>query len=161
MTDNDSEKSVADARQQAVEELTRAMQSASAAGANLDKVLLSLSGGALVLSMTFVEQFAPSKLLLPVLFLSWLAFGASLVSVVFAMRADQNAANRMTMDISKILADIENKSAAVIAAKYSVRFSRDVSLTTSVRYLNTCAISTFSLGMLLLGVFVGYNLWTS
>ena len=161
MTDSDSEKSAADARQEAAEELTSALQSAAAAAANLDKTLLSLSGGALVLSMTLVGQFAPSKLLLEVLFLSWLAFVASLISVVFAMRAAQNVANRTAVDMAKKLEDIENKSATVVAAKYTVRLSRNVSLTKSVHYLNICAISAFLVGILLLGVFVGYNLWST
>lgn len=161
MTDSDSEKSFADVRQQTAEELTRLLQSGVAVGANLDKTLLSLSGGALVLSMTFVGQFASSKLLLPVLFLSWLGFVASLVSVVFAMRAAQNAANRAAMDMAKTLEDFENKSPVLIAAKCTVRFSRDVSLNTSVRCLNICAITAFIVGLLLLGIFVGYNLWAS
>ena len=161
MTDSDSEKSVADAKQQAAEELTRAMQSAADAGVSLDKTLISLSGGALVLSMTFVGQFAPSKFLLPVLFLSWLAFGASLLSVVFAMRAAQNRNDRTAMDLAKISKDIENKSTDVIAAKCEMRLSRGVSIITSVHYLNICAISAFCVGILLLGVFVGYNLWAS
>ena len=161
MTDSDSEKSVANARQQAAEELTRALRTNEAAAASLDKVLISLSGGALVLSMTFVGQLAPSKLLLPVLFLSWLAFATSLVSVVFAMRVAHNEADRLTMNLSKILEDIEDMSPVVIASKYTVRLSRDVFFIKSVKRLNLCAISAFSVGILLLGLFVGYNLWAS
>ena len=159
MTDSDSEKSLANAKEQAAEELTRALQQGAAQAANLDKALISLSGGALVLSMTLVGQLAPSKLLLPVLFLSWLAFATSLVSVVFAMRAAQNEAERATMNMGKILEDIEN----IIENKspLTVRFSREVSLIKSVKRLNLCAISAFSVGILLLGLFVGYNLWAS
>jgi hypothetical protein len=51
---------------------------------------MSISGGALLFSMKFVGVLAP-KLLLPVLFLSWAAFGASIVCVILAMRAEQNA----------------------------------------------------------------------
>jgi predicted transcriptional regulator len=52
---------------------------------------MSISGGALLFSMKFVGVLAPTKLLLPVLFLSWAAFGASIVCVILAMRAEQNA----------------------------------------------------------------------
>ena len=69
--------------------------------------------------------------------------------------------NRSAADMAKILEEIENKSATAIAAKSTVRLSRDVSLSKSVRYFNICAISAFSVGIVLLGVFVGYNLWAN
>ncbi len=157
----DSEKSVGDARKQAAEELTRAVQAGSAAGASLDKTLVSLSSGAMVLSMTFVGQIAPSKLLLPLLFMSWLAFAASVLSVVFAMRTAQSKANLAAMHFAKLIEDIDKVGPFVIAAKDTMRMFRDVSLSTKVRRFNIFAISAFSVGLLLLGIFVGYNLLAS
>src|SRR6266550_5362007 len=65
----------------------------------LDKTLLSLSGGALVFSMTFVDRLAPLRLCLPLLFLAWALFGASMVSIVFGMRVAHNYLVRQAKEI--------------------------------------------------------------
>jgi hypothetical protein len=53
-----------------VERLVANIRYCAEVATSIDKTLVSLSGGALVLSMTFVDRFAPAKLWLPVLFTS-------------------------------------------------------------------------------------------
>ena len=75
----------------------------------LDKTLISLSGGALVLSMTFVTTLSPGKSLLPVLFLSWLCFGISIVCVIIAMRKAQNSTVRDAETLAKFIRELDEK----------------------------------------------------
>src|SRR5438552_8356700 len=76
-------------------------------GSAIDKALISLSGGALIFSMTFVERLAPEKLLLPVLFLSWAFFAIAIVSVVMAMRGEQKDLTSQGVRASEVLKSLE------------------------------------------------------
>lgn len=128
--------------------------------ANLDKALISISGGALLFSMTFVGALAPAKLLLPVLFLSWAAFGGSIACVILAMCAAQNA----------IVAAVKNTQLAVerlkkdTALSVLVQMGVDPKVTPTVTHSkpvfvwNNCAITALIMGLVLLSVFAGYNL---
>ena len=86
-----AEDPITEAKRELHERAERNIDRGGIVSANLDKALISISGGALVFSMTFVGVLAPAKLLLPILFLSWAAFGASIVCVILAMRAEQKA----------------------------------------------------------------------
>jgi hypothetical protein len=122
----------------------------------LDKTLISLSGGALVLSMTFVTALAPGKSLLPVLFSSWLCFGVSIVCVIIATRKAQIGTVRDAEVLTKFMRELdEKKKGGSTLVQATPEITRDVAVT----HLNNTAIAAFLFGLLLLGFFVGFNLW--
>ena len=161
MADDKSADSLAEARTKLGESIQRNLERAGQVGAQLDKTLTSLSAGALVFSMTLVGTFAPAKLLLPLLFFAWGAFASCLTFVIFAMRAEQNAIRKHTQNFDMLLKQLDKSEPIVSAAKLNVKLSYTVSVATRVRTLNVCAIATFMIGVILLGVFVGYNVWRS
>src|SRR5438105_15065192 len=52
----------------------------------IDKSLLTLSAGALLLSITFVRTLAETKHCICLLFVAWACFVASIMAVILAMR---------------------------------------------------------------------------
>src|SRR4051812_5677637 len=88
------------------EKLGQRIDSKLAAGgivaAQVDRTLITLAGGALIFSMTFVDKIAPAKLALWVLFAAWLAFGFSMVIVMFAMRGHQRFLEKVVLEHSKL-----------------------------------------------------------
>jgi hypothetical protein len=124
----------------------------------LDKTLISLSAGALVLSMTFITTFTPGKSLLPVLFSSWLCFVVSISCVTIATRRAQIATIRDAETLTKSMRELdEKKKGGNLLVDATPQIARDV----MVARLNNLAIVAFLFGILLLGLFVGFNLWQS
>ncbi len=92
MSDQDDiSRRVDEGRLHLVERMLDTVRYGAEVAETLDKTLVSLSGGALVFSMTFVDRLAPAKLWLPVLFTSWVAFAASMLCVLMSLRALQKA----------------------------------------------------------------------
>ena len=96
-----------DAQKRFVEHLENRIQQGGRVAADLDKTLISLSAGALVFSMTFVNTLAPHKLWLPVLFGAWVAFALSVVFVILAMRAEQKMLNGVILHIAQHCSTLE------------------------------------------------------
>jgi hypothetical protein len=161
MSEGNSAASFAEARTKLSEIIESHIKRSGNVAAQLDKTLISLSAGALVFSMTFVGIFAPGKLLLPLLFFAWSAFAACLTFVIFAMRAEQNAINKAMQNFDMLLKELDKNEPLASVTKLSVRLTRTVSTTRRVLILNRSAIGAFMIGVLLLGLFVGYNLWQS
>jgi hypothetical protein len=74
-----------------VERIERHLEHGGRVAADLDKTLISLSAGALVFSMTFANSLAPAKHVLWLLFLAWLAFATTMLSVILGLRRVQAA----------------------------------------------------------------------
>jgi hypothetical protein len=92
MSDQDDiSRRVDEGRLHLVERMLDTVRYGAEVAETLDKTLVSLSGGALVFSMTFVDRLAPAKLWLPVLFTSWVAFAGSMLCVLMSLRALQKA----------------------------------------------------------------------
>ncbi len=143
-----------------IERIEQNLERGGRVAADLDKTLISLSAGALVFSMTFVSSLAPAKLALWVLFLSWAAFGTSMLSVIFAIRNVQNALVKGMGNLKLAAEAIEqNKPIHSFFKVPMQKLTTKVTNNLLVERLNILAISAFVLGVLLLGVFVGYNLW--
>lgn len=128
----------------------------------LDRTLISLSAGALVLSSTFVTTFAPKRLLLPLLFFAWVFFVLTILFVILAMRSAQNATEQAVRNASKALKTLEKHPH--IAREFIEKFQlplaqKHVSEITSAINFNNCALATFTLGIVCLLAFTGYNLW--
>src|SRR5438477_7492465 len=73
----------------------------------LNKVLVSLSAGSLLFSMTFISALAPGRHCLGVLFLAWMSFGVSIVCVVIGMRKGHSAASRRAQQASDLLGQLK------------------------------------------------------
>jgi hypothetical protein len=126
-------------------------------GSAMDKALITLSGGALIFSMTFVERLAPEKLLLPVLFLSWAFFALAIIAVVLAMRGAQVDLSRQGIRASEVLKSLEGLEHANVP----VYPTGAVAVNPNVWRWNLLALVFFILGILTLSSFVGWNLFQS
>jgi hypothetical protein len=107
VTETQIRQAAAEARQTTLRQFFSAREASRAIGAAQDKTMLSLSGGALVFSMTLVGSFAPARLLLPILVLSWIAFAISMVAVVFGIRAEQLAIHQDLQETAQVLLQID------------------------------------------------------
>jgi hypothetical protein len=126
-------------------------------GSAIDKALITLSGGALVFSMTFVERLAPQKLLLPILFASWAFFALAIIAVVIAMRGAQNDLAAQGIRASEVLKSIEHiKDSATRVSPTGA-----VAVNPKVWRWNLIALVLFILGVLALSIFVGWNMFKS
>jgi hypothetical protein len=151
---------IEEAKRELHQRAERNIDRGSTISTNLDKALISISGGALVFSMTFVGVLAPGKLLLPVLFLSWAAFGASIVSVIFSMRAAHNAIVEAVKNTQLAVERLNKDTALSVLVQVGIdlRVTPIVKESRPVFIWNNCAIASFVAGLVLLSVFVGYNL---
>jgi len=131
--------------------------------ADLDRTLVSLAGGALVFSMTFVEKLAPEKLCLPVLFAAWVLFAISMVSVLLGNREVQRALEADIAKAPQIADEIDaaEEEAIRTGVARTIRFRQTGLTVAKANRFNTVALSSFGLGLLALGFFVAFNLWFS
>jgi hypothetical protein len=149
------------------EAIERNVDRGSRTAAQLDRTLISLSAGALLLSTTFVPTLAPKKLWLPLLFLAWLSFVASMILVIFAMRSAQSAVERAVQKAGASLKTLEKRPD--IARQFIVEQPmegietpltlKEITPHMHIAYLNLSSLIAFTFGVLCLAIFAGYNLW--
>lgn len=124
----------------------------------LDRMLVSLSSGALIFSMTFIKDLAPHKLWLRMLFAAWINFGISIILILVAT----NFARRTLIAHAKKLSKQNEEMSAIPhhpMMKTLVQTPvRTVKEHKSIEVLNVLALLAFLAGLALLGVFVGRNL---
>lgn len=158
MTEEQIRQLAQEARQITIARFSATRSASLTLGANLDKTVIALSGGALVFSMTLVNTIAPAKLLWPVLVSSWVAFALSIIAVIFATRRQQSTIHENLKEDAQLLASIDEAEADAVASgkpfRLQVRVSKDVPVTT----WNNMAVVAFLAGVILLGIFVIYNL---
>src|SRR5437773_6758369 len=114
----------------------------------LDKSLISLSGGSLVFSMTFMSALALGRHCLPVLFLTWVCFATSIACVIVAMRKAQTSATARAVEISALLSELEKRNASDIRVTSTLAMTRNVA---RIR-LNNYALGGFLVGVVCLGI---------
>ena len=127
-------------------------------GYQLDKSLLTLSAGALLLSITFVGTLSETKRCLVLLFVAWGLFIISIIAVIFAMRNAQLRTHRDAIGVAKNLERISQMNATERAV-YRATFSSETNK--RVAWLNRIAVFGFVLGVVFLCWFVGINLLAS
>ena len=121
----------------------------------IDKSLLTLSAGALALSLTFVGNLSGTKHCLVFLFVAWALFTVSIMAVIFAMRKAQlrtHDSARETADNLEQFSNLHDALAGIMRATFPVATDKPVAR------LNSIAIWCFVLGVLFLCLFVGSNL---
>jgi hypothetical protein len=124
-------------------------------GYGRDKVLITLSAGSLLFSMTFISALAPGKHYLGVLFFAWVWFAASIVCVIIGMRKAELAEGRLAVRISEGLAELSRRKAPDVQVTPNIEATHN----RGGIFLNNCAVGAFFAGMICLGIFVGVNLW--
>ncbi len=144
--------------------IERNIDRASRSAVHLDRTLISLSAGALILSISFVPIFAPQKLWLPLLFFAWLSFVSSMILVILAMRSEQYAIEKEIHNAATSLKQLEEHPtfARKIIAQLGLPApvsTKQVSKNLVVMRLNRCALIAFIIGVVSLATFTGYNLW--
>src|SRR4051812_16740615 len=77
-------------------------------GYGRDKILVSLSGGSLVFSMTLLSALAPGKHWLGALLLAWVLFGVSIGFVIMGMRMAELAELTLVEQLNTRLREIES-----------------------------------------------------
>jgi hypothetical protein len=127
-------------------------------GYGIDKALIALAGGSLVFSMTLVNHFAPNKRLLAVLFGAWICFGVCILYVIAAMRSAQVDVARQATQIGGLLKEMDEAEAQG-AKSVTPTLRSDINPVTARR--NKWAVRWFVMGVVMLALFVGYNLWMS
>jgi len=146
-----------EARREIAEHMERHVRYSAEVAAALDKIIVTLSGGALVLSMTFADRLAPARLWLPALFLSWLVFAVSIVSVALSYRALQKQLRERAYQLNQVAKDFEKHLAEGKVASIII----DIARHGKVGFWNNVAIWSFVSAIILLGIFVGRNLLAS
>jgi len=113
---------------------------------SFDKTLISISSGALGLSLTFIRYMAPNPEYLPLLFIAWICFILSIVSTMSSILIAQHSMRRQR--------DI-NTHAYQNPEDTSNETNRSVEWTLKFTY---ASMVTFILGLVFLALFVGKNL---
>jgi hypothetical protein len=121
----------------------------------VDKSLLTLSAGALFLSVTFVGTLSETKHCLGLLFGAWACFIVSIMAVIFAMRKAQLRTHRETMEIAN---NLERFSQMTAEGWRVERATFTAGINKMVAWLNRIATFGFVLGVLFLCSFVAINL---
>lgn len=138
------------ARQKAYEDYVKEnLPSFRSSFENLDKALLSLSGGALVLSITFIKDIVPLPYLkvIWILGLSWLAYLCAIVSVLQSLRvAPESHEERFTYAYEYFVNDKDEF------------FNKEGPKQKSLRFWNTFSWVAFLVGLILTIVFSWWNL---
>lgn len=111
-----------------------------------DKSVLTLSGGSLLLSMTFVKDIAENPNLTCILLLAWLLLALAICLMLVSLLTSQSALRRQREILDENLANPE--AAAKIENKWAV----------VTNWLNWSSIIVFIAGVICLSLFVAANL---
>ena len=115
-----------------------------------DKLVVTLASASLGLSMGFIKDVVPlaHSVLLPLLFLSWLGFGASIISTLVSHYLSIRTVNDHIGQCEAYF--FEEKRDAFDGAKKGARATEDC---------NRVSAITFVIGLALVLSFIGINVW--
>ena len=160
MGENPREADLKDAVQELRKALDKAERQQRTSATSLDKTIVSLSGGALVFSMSFAHELAPAKLYLPLLFIAWLLFAIAIVCVLFSMSKGIDEDFKIIQQAFDGLTEAEQAINMVRQGRplKSAMVTRNLAVSSCIGRLNRGATCAFFAGVLVLGVFAGKNL---
>jgi hypothetical protein len=139
-----------------IDELTET--GATVAG-QLDRTLISLSGGALIFSMTFVDKIAPARLAPWLLFAAWCAFGLCMLSVMFSMQSNQRAATKAIENLSTVFSDLDKAEIEAFKTGRLVNVAPGPAIQSKITgVFNVAGMLAFIVGLTMLGLFIVYNI---
>ena len=105
-----------------------------------DKVMISLAGGALAISITFINQIAPDPKSFWLCISAWIGFTLALLCTLLSLGTSREAMTRQVKDLDRVFAD-------------GGKFKKN-SWDTGTVILNNAAISSFIVGVAFLIFFV-------
>jgi hypothetical protein len=146
---------IACTRRELIEKLELLLQKGFEQAYQIDKSLLTLSAGALLLSVTFVGTLSEAKHCVGLLFVAWGCFILSIMAVIFAM---QKAHSRSHADAVETAGNLERFSQMALGEAAIQRATFSVETHKPVAWLNGIAIFGFVCGVVFLCWFVGINL---
>ena len=147
-----------------IDERERLRQGSIAISARYDKWILTLSAGALALSVTFIEKIAqnPDFWTLILLGLAWAGFILSIVFEMFALRTSQNVTNESLEYLQESYRDYlaslseVNETELPISRNLTQDFIEKLKART--RFFNTISLWSFVVGIFFLCFFSLVNL---
>jgi len=142
-------------RRELLDHLRALLAKGSAQAQHIDNSLLTLTAGALLLSITFVGTLSASKQCLNLLFVAWAAFILSMICVIVGMMRAQLQSHQDTVDTANNLERFSQMS-FVEAAQQRPTFP--VGTQKTIASLNVIALVGFVIGVGFLCSFVGINL---
>lgn len=114
---------------------------------SFDKAIMTLSGGAIALSMTFLDKIAPESKDIYLLISAWISFAFSLSSILFSMILSIEAYKYEIDRVDKAYSDNKNPPS-----------SEKNKFTISTDFCNKLSLFTLILGIILLSIFSYVNL---
>ena len=142
-------------RRELIEQVRGLLEKGYAQSERVDTALLTLTAGALLLSITFVGTLTASKQCLSFLFAAWGAFILSMVSVIIAMMRAQYQSLQSAIETTS---NLERLSEMDVVAAAQQRVSFPVGTQKTAATLNIIALLGFIIGIGFLCAFVGINL---
>ena len=116
------------------------------AARSFDKAMITLSAGALAISITFVREIAPRPVGLGLVFAAWGGFVLALLAILFSFLCSQSAMRKQRKTIGADFARVKPAGGQANAWR------------TAVNVLNWACIIFFISGVILLALFAGTNL---
>lgn len=129
-----------------ISERNRLIEAKQEAARSYDRAILTLSSGAIALSITFLQFITPTKLSLWFLYASWFGFAVAIGFIVVSFLASQRATE---VEIEHL--DEWYEQGTTLADQPANPYTR------RIRYLNRTAAAAFLAGVILFGLFAGFN----
>ena len=130
-------------------------KAADEAAQKFDKVMVSLSAGAFVLSVTFLGQASPAPIAKALLVLAWIFFGMAIVAISLAFLFSQYACMKEQSNWGQFVRDMVtpgNEAEAVRPGRAGNPYWKGTEI------LNWLSMASFLLGLVFLVVFAATNL---
>jgi hypothetical protein len=127
------------------------------AAQSFDKAMLTLSGGALALSLTFIHDIAPQPVAEGWLLAAWIFFGLALIATSSSFLASQYAMHHELVRLdAEFVTNTTNIDEAVrLEARAAAKRKNRLDGLTTI--LNISSLASFGLGAVCLGWFVWMN----
>lgn len=130
-----------------------------------DRYLITLSGGALTLSLVFIEKIAPHPQVwtLSTLLISWLSLTVSIVLELIALASSQSALQLqiaiLDFDYYEFLSRLDGASTEAIPKLQHPPASNENKYSRRTRSLNMCSLWALGIGILFLCIFSSVNIY--
>jgi hypothetical protein len=141
-----------DKRKEYLEERRLLIEAESQSAQSFDKAMLTLSAGALALSITFIKELAPEPKCLCCLYFAWAGFCISLLSTLASFLTSQSSMRKQ-----RDIVDARQKGDIKDDGGHRGPSERNV-WTTTTKGLNWFSIISFILGVVCLVVFATANI---
>lgn len=142
-------------RRELLDHLRALLAKGSAQAQHIDTSLLTLTAGALLLSITFVGTLSASRQCLNLLFVAWAAFILSMICVIVGMMRAQLQSHQDSVDTAN---NLERFSQMNFVEAAQQRPTFPVGTQKTIASLNVIALVAFIIGVGFLCSFVGINL---